>query len=143
MGASTLRRAAGLLVPASLRMRVDGPRHLTFVTDVAESDQVVLTLDPVSDVTPESRAFLDFKLDGQNLWVAGRLTDLDGRRARLVVRGVPSTRPPRLGRLSADGTVAVFVPADSGVGRCFCPVLDLGRQVMRIDSSLPFPRGTI
>jgi hypothetical protein len=105
---------------------------------------MVLTLEPLSGVTEESRGFLDLRLDGQDLWVAGRVTELDGSRARFVVRGVPSARPPRQARLgSADVAVATFVPADSGLGRCFCPVLDLGRNAMRIASALPFPRGTI
>src|SRR5207237_7597344 len=88
-------------------------------------------------------AFLDVRADGESRWVAGRLEDAGDGCVRFRARGDPQPRPQRPGRLAGAPVVATFVPAETGLGRCFCPVLDLGRHAMRIESALPFPRGTV
>jgi|GEM_PF-1863443 len=143
MNLSALRRACQSLTPASLRLKGEGPRHLTFLSEVHQQDQeTIFTLEPLpAHASP--RASLDFQLDGEAVWVSGRLA-CDGNRGQLTVRRPPSPRPIRPSRLSpATGmVVAAFVPESTGLGRCFGVVLDLGPHTVRLESSVPFAPGT-
>src|SRR3978361_223897 len=92
MNLSAMRRACQSLTPASLRLKGEGPRHLTLFSAVGGSDQdAVLTLEPLP-AHSSPRASLDFQLDGQAVWVSGRLS-CDGKRGQLTVRRPPRPRP--------------------------------------------------
>ena len=141
-----LRRACERLTPASLRLRSEGPRHLTFLSAVEMSTghhDAMLTLEPLGCVAIAPRASLDFQLDGRDLWLSGRV-ECDGTRARMTVRRAPLPRPERPSRLAAvhGMVVATFVPESTGLGRCFAPILDLGPHTLRLESSVPFAPGT-
>jgi hypothetical protein len=144
MGFSALRRASELQAPASLRLHAQGPRYLTFITasKIAERDAIV-TLAPLAMAAAAPRAYLDFSLDGQALWVAGSLAEIGDGFGRFVVRRDPMPRPSRSARLPIPGgsLVATFVPEGTGLGRCFSPVIDLGPHTVRIESTVPFDPG--
>src|SRR5579864_9549059 len=104
MGFSALRRASELQAPASLRLHAQGPRYLTFITasNIGEREAIV-TLSPLSMAATTQRAYLDFSLDEQALWVAGTLAEIGDGFARFVVRRDPTPRPARSQRLPISG----------------------------------------
>ncbi|MBI5478243.1 MAG: hypothetical protein HY906_05265 [Deltaproteobacteria bacterium] len=147
MDYSTLRRAARFLTPASLQLAAGQPRRLTFVCDVRRHrGETRLTLSPIGGPPCTGEwGVLDFRLDGQDLKVAGPILEHREREVTLAVRRDLEVRPPRRGRVTAPAgsLVAVFVPEGTGLGRCCQPVLDIGLRALRLQSSFPFEAGVL
>lgn len=144
--ASLLRRAHRQLASASLTWRSGGPRHLTFLYDLARGrNSTRLTLSPIGGAPITGvTGWVDFLLDGERYLVHGVIEQWIGGRAILVTRNRVELRTKRNRRLDPPSgrMVAVFVPDRAGLGRCCQPILDIGQRAMRVLSSYPLEPGT-
>lgn len=148
MGVTTpLRRAARFLTPVSVQLPAGQARRLSFLCEAGtHRRELRVTLSPIAGPPCAGEwAVVDFRLDGQDLSVAGPVLEHRDRAAIVLVRRPLTVRPPRRGRVvPAPGSlVAVFVPEGTGLGRCCQPVLDIGLRALRVASSHPFAPGVV
>ena len=144
--APLLRRACRELTPALLTIDADPSRRQTYLVEAyTRRGQSWIRIDPLpGPVEPADHAVLDFRMAGDDHFLSGTLRGSDTEGAHLLVRRGPEIRPKRTRRLRAqqDTVVAIFVPENTGLGRCCQPVLDIGLRGLRIESSFPFERGS-